>query len=169
MRVNIEIKARARSFDRSVRLAERLSDTPAVLLVQEDTFFNVPAGRLKLRSFPDHSGELIYYLREDAKAAKRSDYSITKTLDPAGLKAVLSLAYGIRGVVHKERLLYLSGQTRIHLDAVEGLGHFIELEYLVHPGEDLDRADGVLRALMGELEIVEEDLVPQAYIDLLLH
>jgi predicted adenylyl cyclase CyaB len=167
MSVNIEIKARARNFDAALRSAERLSDTAAVLLIQEDTFFNVSRGRLKLRSFSDHSGELIYYMREDSKDAKRSDYSITKTLDPAGLKGVLSLAYGIRGVVRKRRLLYMSGQTRIHLDDVEGLGHFIELEYVVHSSEDLNRADRVLQALMTALEISEDDLVPQAYIDLL--
>lgn len=165
--INIEIKAKARNFDRLIQLAEKISDTEAELLCQEDTFFNTPAGRLKLRVFGPELGELIYYVREDSKEAKRSDYLITKTADPAGLKEALSLALGVRGVVRKRRLLYKSGPTRIHLDDVEGLGHFMELEYVVTAGEDLEQANRAVQELMGRLEISDEDLVSQAYIDLI--
>lgn len=44
------------------------------------------------------------------------------------LQAVLSEALGVQGVVKKERRLYMVGQTRVHLDRVEGLGDFLELE-----------------------------------------
>jgi predicted adenylyl cyclase CyaB len=165
--INIEIKARARNFDRAIQLAEKISDTDVELLCQEDTFFNTTAGRLKLRAFSPQSGELIYYVREDSKEAKRSDYLITKTVDPTGLKEALSLALGVRGVVRKRRLLYKSGATRIHLDDVEGLGHFMELEYVVTAGEDFEQAAKAVQELMGRLEISAEDLVSQAYIDLL--
>ncbi len=165
--INIEIKARARNFDRAIQLAEKISDTKVELLCQEDTFFNTPAGRLKLRVFGPESGELIYYVREDSKEAKRSDYLITKTADPVGLKEALSLALGVRGVVRKRRLLYKSGHTRIHLDDVEGLGHFMELEYVVTAGEDFEQANKTVQELMNRLEISAEDLVSHAYIDLL--
>ena len=165
--INIEIKARTRNFDRAVQLAEKISDTKVELLRQEDTFFNTPAGRLKLRVFGPRSGELIYYVREDSKEVKRSDYLITKTADPTGLKEALSLALGVRGIVRKRRLLYKSGSTRIHLDDVEGLGHFAELEYVVVEGEDLEQAAKAVQELMERLEISDDDLVPQAYIDLL--
>ncbi len=165
--INIEIKAKAGNFARVIQLAEQISDTEVELLSQEDTFFNTPAGRLKLRVFGPQSGELIYYVREDSKEAKRSDYLITKTADPEGLKEALSLALGVRGVVRKRRLLYKSGPTRIHLDDVEGLGHFMELEYVVTAGEDFEQATKAVQELMGRLEISDGDLVPQAYIDLL--
>ena len=45
-----------------------------------------------------------------------------------GAQAVLTQALGVLGMVRKERLLYLVGQTRVHLDSVEGLGDFVELE-----------------------------------------
>lgn len=38
---------------------------------------------------------------------------------------------GIRGVLIKERYLFLYKQTRIHLDKVEGLGDFMELEVII--------------------------------------
>lgn len=46
----------------------------------------------------------------------------------ACVQAVLSDALGVKGEVRKERRLFLIGQTRVHLDTVEGLGHYMELE-----------------------------------------
>jgi adenylate cyclase class IV len=60
------------------------------------------------------------------------------------------------------------GQTRIHLDEVEGLGTFVELEVVMQPNQH--PADGVqiARELMAKLEIQDSELIEQAYIDLLL-
>src|SRR5512138_533643 len=121
MPANIEIKARVRDFDEIRRRAEQLSNTPGTVISQEDTFFNTPRGRLKLRVLSRDEGQLIYYIRPDQKGPKRSNYHIFLTSDPENLKQVLELAYGIRGIVKKTRYLYLVGQTRIHLDNVEGL------------------------------------------------
>jgi len=131
---NIEIKARIRNFADITARAEKLSDTPVEIIPQEDTFFNTPQGRLKLRVLTTDRGQLIYYTRPDQEGPKRSDYHIAHTSDPENLKRVLELAYGIRGVVKKTRYLYLAGQTRIHLDDVHGLGHFMELEVVMREG-----------------------------------
>src|SRR5262245_42488355 len=127
MPVNIEIKARARDFAEARRRAQVLSGGPAEVISQEDTFFNAPKGRLKLRALGDRA-QLIYYERVDASGPKRSDYQVFETGNPDSLKATLTLALGLRGVIRKTRYLHLVGQTRIHLDDVEGLGQFIELE-----------------------------------------
>ncbi|MBN3321162.1 JIP2 protein, partial [Atractosteus spatula] len=74
------------------------------------------------------TGQLIFYERPDVVGPKLSNYSISVTNDPDGLKKVLSDALGVKGTVKKERHLYMVGQTRVHVDAVEGLGHFMELE-----------------------------------------
>ena len=44
------------------------------------------------------------------------------------MQAALAMALGVKGVVRKRRMLYMIGQTRVHLDHVEGLGDFMELE-----------------------------------------
>jgi predicted adenylyl cyclase CyaB len=167
MATNIEVKARVKDLDGLVKRVEALCDTPGVTLPQEDTFFNTPGGRLKLRVLaPDH-GELIYYTRDDARGPKRSDYFISTTAEPETLKTVLAAAWGIRGVVRKQRLLYRVGNTRIHLDTVEGLGTFMELEVVLTAGQNEQQGFATAIELMARLGIAESDLVDVAYIDLL--
>ena len=167
MPANIEIKARVRDFTDIKKRAEKLSDTLLEVIPQEDTFFNVQQGRLKLRVFSTDSGQLIYYTRPDQEGPKRSEYHISHTADPENLKRVLELAYGIRGVVKKTRYLYLAGQTRIHLDDVEGLGQFMELEVVMQEGQADAEGQKIAEDLMASLGVERSDLLDVAYMDLL--
>lgn len=167
MATNIEIKARVEDWEGLRELVEKLSDTPCVTLLQEDTFFRAPRGRLKLRVLAPDSGQLIYYEREDASGPKRSNYLISGTADPDALKAVLAACLGIRGVVRKRRLLYQVGNTRIHLDEVEDLGTFVELEVVLSPGQSEGQGEAAAAELMARLGIEDSDWVEVAYIDLL--
>ena len=164
---NIEVKAYARNFVKIKARAAYLSDTPVEVIPQEDTFFNSPQGRLKLRVLPEAKGQLIYYTRPDQEGPKRSDYHISYTADPANLKRVLELAYGIRGVVRKTRYLYLVGQTRVHLDDVEGLGQFMELEVVMQEGQSDAEGQAIAEDLMARLGVERSDLVEGAYMDLI--
>jgi predicted adenylyl cyclase CyaB len=164
---NIEIKARVHDFDEIRRRAEKLSHTPEEVISQEDTFFNTPQGRLKLRVLSKGEGQLIFYTRPDQKGPKRSNYHIFLTSDPENLKRVLEIAYGIRGIVKKTRYLYLVGQTRVHLDDVEGLGQFMELEVVMREGQSDAQGQALAEDLMIALGIAPSDLLDGAYMDLL--
>ena len=164
---NIEIKARVRDFDEIRESAERFSDTPLQIIHQEDTFFNTEKGRLKLRVLAPDRAQLIYYLRSDQEGPKRSDYHIFETPDPENLKRVLELAYGIRGVVKKTRYLYLVRQTRIHLDDVDGLGQFMELEVVLKDGQNNTEGEEIAERLMTSLGVERSDLIEGAYMDML--
>jgi predicted adenylyl cyclase CyaB len=167
MPANIEIKAHARHFTEIKERATALSDTPCDIIRQEDTFFNSPKGRLKLRVLTEQRAQLVYYARSDQPGPKRSDYHIFETSDAENLKTVLSLAYGVRGVVRKTRYLYLSGQTRIHLDDVIGLGQFMELEVVLQPGQTDEQGQAVAEDLMQKLGVPATDLLEGAYMDLI--
>ena len=164
---NVEIKAHLSDYEDTDRRARELSRSEPVVIKQEDVFFPCPSGRLKLRILGPERGELIFYQRPDQEGPKTSHYSLAPTSDPAGMRNVLAAAYGEKAVVRKIRHLYLVGRTRIHLDRVEGLGDFLELE-VVLAGED-ETGDGEAEAhvLMKQLGISRADLVPDAYVDLL--
>lgn len=167
MPVNIEIKARVHDFRKLRAKVEQLSDGPCQVIPQEDTFFNCPIGRIKLRELSNHRGQLVYYQRQDVSGPKHSDYKIFETDKPAELKLILAEAFGVRGVVTKTRHLYMVGQTRIHLDQVIGLGEFLELEVVLTPGQSDAEGEMIARGIMQQLEIEDQDLIDFAYMDLL--
>ena len=168
MKRNVEIKAAVTDLAAVQRRAESLADEGPVVLEQEDIFFHCPRGRLKLRRFAGSAqAELIAYERPDAAGPKESRYVVHRTDDPDGLLDALSIALGVRGIVRKRRTLYLIGQTRVHLDRVEGLGDFVELEVVLSDEQDPGDGLATARRLMAELGIAESQLVEKAYIDLL--
>lgn len=164
---NIEIKARIADLDALEQRVARIATSGPIRIVQTDTFYPVPNGRLKLRVFEDGTGELIHYERPDTAEAVPSEYTIHRTDEPTLLGDALAGALGCRGIVRKTRTLYLQGQTRIHLDRVEGLGSFAELEVVLAPGQEADAGRAIAERLLTELGISPGDLVRPAYIDLL--
>jgi predicted adenylyl cyclase CyaB len=164
---NIEVKARIASVDALLPTARAVADTDAVLIEQDDTFFAAPHGRLKLRQFADGSAELIHYHRADTAQAKASDYVRVPVADPAALREALERACGLLGRVRKRRLLLMTGATRIHLDRVEGLGDFVELEVVLQPGQGDDHGHAVAEALMHTLGLAQTPRTAGSYLDLL--
>lgn len=153
--------------DRLRSIVKRITTEPSQTLHQEDIYFRVRRGRLKLRIFADDLGELIHYERPDAKGPRQSDYQIHETSRPLELRKLLSDALGETVIVKKKRQVYLLGQTRIHLDEVDELGTFIELEVVLSPYQTPEEGRSIASDLMEKLVINESDLVPCAYADLL--
>jgi predicted adenylyl cyclase CyaB len=164
---NVEIKARVEDVVAFERRVAEVADGPPETIEQCDTFLTTSRGRLKLREFRDGSGELIQYERRDGAGPETSEYSIARTPEAEALKGVLARALGVRGTVRKRRRLYMRGQTRIHLDRVEGLGSFMELEVVLN--EHQTPADGraIAEDLMQALGVESHHLVEAAYVDLL--
>lgn len=162
---NIEIKARIDSVDALLPRARALGDAEPQTIDQDDTFFAVPNGRLKLRRFAGGSAELIHYDRPDAADAKASDYVRVPVPDADALSAALTRGLGQLGRVRKRRLLVLVGQTRVHLDRVEGLGDFMELEVVLR--DDQSDADGtaVAEELMRSLGLEGAERLAGSYLD----
>jgi predicted adenylyl cyclase CyaB len=73
------------------------------------------------------------------------------------------------GTVVKRREVFMVEGTRIHLDDVDGLGRFLELEAVLGPGESRESGEERVRRLSDELGIADSDLIDTAYIDLLLN
>uniref|UniRef100_A0AAY4EP03 CYTH domain-containing protein n=1 Tax=Denticeps clupeoides TaxID=299321 RepID=A0AAY4EP03_9TELE len=168
MPANVEIKASVRDVMQLKLRAEELSGSEGTVVRQRDTFFGVQKGRLKVRDFMDGSGQLIFYERPDFDGPKLSNYSISPTNDPEGLTKVLSDALGLVGQVKKERRLYMVGQTRVHVDTVEGLGDFMELEVVMKENQSTEEGVAIAHKLMQDLGVNDGDLIEGAYMDLLL-
>jgi predicted adenylyl cyclase CyaB len=167
-RRNLELKAVDRDPAGSRQACERLGAEDIGTLDQEDTYFEVPRGRLKLRRERGAPAHLIAYERSDDAGRRESRYRIVAVKDDAGLEAALAGALGVRAVVRKARRLFLHEGVRVHLDLVEGLGSFVELEGVCAPGADLGRLEASLGELRRALTIDDADLIAGSYCDLVL-
>jgi adenylate cyclase class IV len=197
---NLELKVRCTDEAHLDRLIDTARATGAIYtrtLVQRDTYFAAPRGRLKLREWhqPAPPGEvqiaatdaeaeasgatLIAYARPDDAGSRLSDYLLSAVPEPAALRAVLERSIGLRVVVEKHRVLYMWGYTRIHFDRVTALGAFVELETLLDrfatPKPVGDPRNGVQRSAEAEHEAVIAALgldrlpvIAGSYSDLLL-
>ena len=164
---NIEIKAHIENIEALEHTVAGLATQGPIEIAQDDTFFRCDAGRLKLRAFSATEGELIFYRRADEQGPKESFYIRSPTASPDSLREALTLAYGQAGRVVKRRTLYQLGRTRLHLDRVEGLGDFLEIEVVLLDHEPSETGEREAHALMHRLGISSSSLVAMAYVDLL--
>lgn len=58
-------------------------------------------------------------------------------------------------------------QTRIHIDTVQDLGHFMELEVVLRPEQTVEDGQDIAKKLQTKLGVHDEDLIECAYVDLL--
>ncbi len=165
---NIEVKARIENVALLTPRVAALATEGPIEIAQDDTFFNCVTGRLKLRAFSNDSGELIFYRRVNQAGPKESFFIRSPTASPETLRESLSLAYGQIGRIRKYRTLFLVGRTRVHLDRVEGLGHFLELEVMLVDDEPADSGIREAGELMDRLGIQPTQLLEGAYLDLLM-
>jgi predicted adenylyl cyclase CyaB len=164
---NIEIKARVPDPSALRARAIALATGGPEIIEQTDTFFTVQRGRLKVRAFADGTGELIAYERADDEGPKTSSYVRAVSPDSSACVSALRAVLPVRGEVVKRRELIMIGRTRVHLDQVEGLGAFVELEVVLRNDESEEAGEREARELMSALGIDAGALVSGAYIDLL--
>lgn len=165
---NIEIKARCDDLSAARRIAERLATRHVGVDDQTDTYFVTRRGRLKLRRSSLSGGQLIPYLRPDQPGPKRADYQVLAVPHPDALERTLTELLGVHRVVKKRREIFLVDNVRIHLDEVEGLGSFLELEAVFDGSAESEREQRHRVAeLMKALGVAESDLVDVSYEGLL--
>ena len=168
MSVNLEIKARCADLDALRRRAEAVATDYVGLDRQVDTYFRTASGRLKLRESSLSGGQLVPYRRADVAGPRRSDYRVIPVSDPAGTLELLAELLGVHRVVRKEREIFLYRNVRIHLDRVEGLGSFMELEAVFDGSPEAEpEQQAVVDWLLAELGVKPEDLVASSYEGLL--
>jgi predicted adenylyl cyclase CyaB len=163
---NLELKAVAPDLARLRRALRALGALRQPTLAQTDTYFTVPSGRLKVRQQKGvRSAELILYARPNASRARTSEYQKLAADDPAGLLRLLAATFPRDVVVRKVRDLWMAGTTRVHLDRVQGLGTFVEIE--VPYRGPIAGARRTMATLVDVLGLAPGDVLDRSYADLL--
>ncbi len=151
---NLEAKFRLIDRARAAAAAKAIGFERRGELVQCDTFFRVASGKLKLRE-EDGGASLIHYARARRGGLDVSDYAIAPVADPAAIRAMLTAALGAIATVSKVRTLLTRRNVRLHLDRVEGLGEFGEIEAVAgrseNPGSYREEVAAIMNALDGAI------------------
>lgn len=168
MSQNLELKAKLADISRTDELARENFGQEVSSFHQRDTYFRVQLGRLKLRESPELGDELIFYSRPDEAQAKLCNYWRQPTMDAEAMKQRLAETCGIEVVVDKQRTLIWYENVRIHLDRVNQLGGFLELEAII--SEDDSETDSAERIahILTQLEMENHELIDRGYRELLL-
>jgi adenylate cyclase class 2 len=167
--INIEIKAKC--FHPEKVEAFLLSNHARFVGLdhQKDTYFHVPAGRLKLRQ-GNIENSLIFYNRPNQEGPKQSDFSLSKISDGSATEQVLEKALGVKVIVDKFRKIFFIDNVKFHLDEVPGLGSFVEIEAgnINDPSKTIDMLREQCSYYMAAFEIAESDLIHHSYSDMIL-
>ncbi len=137
---------------------------------QKDTYFNVPNGRLKLRQ-GNIENNLIFYQRNNQAGPKQSDFELVKIDQGPELEQLLQHALGVKVIVEKKRKIYFLDNVKIHLDQLESLGSFVEIEAgnITAPDKTVEELHQQCQQLMEAFGIKEKDLLENSYSDMLLN
>jgi adenylate cyclase class 2 len=139
---------------------------------QTDTYFKIEqGGRLKLRR-GNIENSLIQYHRANDAAPKQSNVNLHRPADleeTNTLEAVLRASHSILVEVKKNRQIYFIDNVKFHLDTVEGLGTFMEIEAIDSDGsKSVESLHAQCLKYISHFEIKDEDLLTHSYSDMLL-
>jgi len=164
--LNFEFKAHLRDAAPVRATLKRLRARRLGTDHQIDTYFRVPAGRLKIREGRIENS-LIFYRRTNSALARRSTVEMMLLPRRNCMRSILSRALGVLAVVDKRRDIYFVGNVKIHLDRVRGLGTFVEVEAMTRSG-DIRKVRAQAAKFQKLFAISPGDIVPFSYSDLIL-
>lgn len=164
MSENIEIKAVCHDLDAATQRIQEITQITPEEDYQVDTYFKVAHGRLKLRESQIDGNYLIPYIRKDETGPRESYYAKIKVDNPETVKQLFSMLMGTHIVVSKKRKIFIYENVRIHIDQVENLGTFLEIEAVMND-KNKDRAVEINKVyrLMDLIGLSHNDLVPSSY------
>ena len=165
--LNIEIKARCEDTARIRNILQQHDADFKGVDHQIDTYFDVPEGRLKLRNGTIEQN-LIYYRRPNTKEPKASEIQLVPVEHPEDLLSLLESAIGVDVVVDKKREIYFIDNVKFHIDKVQGLGTFVEIEAIDRDGSrDREELRAQCDKYLELFDLDETKLVALSYSDLI--
>jgi len=164
--VNYEFKARIRDEQRVRDALKTLNARSIGTDHQVDTYFRVPAGRLKVREGRIENA-LIFYRRSNARRARQSAVEMMLLPRRNSLRVILARALATLAVVDKRREIYFVKNVKIHLDRVRQLGKFLEVEAISRTG-DVKKIRSQARHFQQLFGVTAKDIVAESYSDLIL-
>ena len=171
--IEVEVKVKAdHSQVRSV--LQKLGAIKIGIENQSDTYFAAPYRdfaktdeALRIRSL-DGQAVLTYKGPKLDKVSKTREELETSVDEATTAKILHALGFSDAGIVRKKREVFRAGEITVCLDAVEGLGEFLEVEIIAEDEKDLDISREKLFELLKQFGAGEKDSIRTSYLEMVL-
>lgn len=161
---NVDFKCELRDPGLARLALKRFGAVCATTVHHRDTYYRVPDGRLMRREAEGEPVEFVLYHRVDRAHPTISRFSIF-TEDEARLR------YGTRELpvwveVTKDREIWLVDNARVHIDRVDGLGWFMEIDVLVSRDFHIGKCHDLIGRIRESLAPCLGGLIATSYADM---
>ncbi len=167
MHINVEIKAKSSDSEKIRKILKEQHAEFKGIDNQTDTYFNVNNGRLKLRE-SNIENHLIFYKRQNIKEPKQSDVLLFKTNPESELKNILTQSLGILATIVKSREIYFIDNVKFHIDNVQSLGDFVEIEAIGKDNFSKEKLTEQCNFYLNLFKIQKDNLISESYSDMIL-
>ncbi len=165
---NIEFKAKIDDEKKMLSLIDKLSPEYLGEDIQIDTYYDISNGRLKLRR-GNIENSLIFYKRNEERELKQSDIILYRHIPDPSLEMLLKEMYDIKVIVKKRRKIFFVEHVKIHLDEVDSLGTFIEVEVIdSNNSKTISELEEKCEYYKKYFKISDSQIVNASYSDLIL-
>jgi len=171
----IEVKAKAKSFDAIKLKLEKMGCVFTEPVIQDDTIFinfesknftRGPKGANYLR-IRNSKGKSVFNIKQDVSNVLDRIEKEVEVADPKIMKQMIELlGYHVIAKVYKTRTKTKYKDVEICLDKVKGLGSFIEVEKMSN--KDGEKVQEELFVFLESLGVKREDRVHMGY-DILVY
>jgi predicted adenylyl cyclase CyaB len=168
MAQNVEIKVAVADLAALQAAVEHIGARWSETQEQVDRYYVVAgAERVKLRTINGSAAQLIRYARPETAAARTSTYEVTPVRDESARACLVPKGPPLV-IVRKRRGIWLRDNMRFHLDTVEGLSTYLELEAVVDAAHDEPTCRAQVDEIVAALGLDPATFIRASYADLLL-
>jgi predicted adenylyl cyclase CyaB len=163
---NFELKTRISDCEKIVKKIMSIGAIYKETMNQIDYYLQTGVNKEKIREINNQEIYFISYKRLETKGKKDSNYTI-KTLSLEQKELFLRNNSPLC-IVNKVRHLWIYKNTRIHIDNVNNLGDFMELETVI---KNISKNQGFdeFNEIVSKLKIDLDKTEPYSYSDLILN
>lgn len=171
--IEIEVKVRA-DHSKAFPILKKIGAVKLGVEDQSDTYFAAPHRdfaktdeALRIRSL-DGQAVLTYKGPKLDGISKTREEFETPVDEVTTIQILHALGFSEAGVVRKKREVFRTGEITVCLDAVEGLGEFLEVEIVAENEKELDTSRAKLFELLKQFGAREMNSIRTSYLEMVL-
>jgi adenylate cyclase class 2 len=171
----IEVEVKVRADHEKIRpILKKIGAAKSKVETQSDTYFAAPhrdfaktdeALRIRL----EDGKSVLTYKGPKLDGVSKTREELETPVDEVIFTRILhALGFSEAGKVRKNREFFKAGEITVSLDAVEGLGEFLEVEIMAESEKDLETSRHKLFNFLKQVGFEEKDSIRTSYLEMVL-